>query len=270
VLLRCVDEGEANNVLNDMHKGLCGGHYTAQTTAHKILRAGYWWPTLFSDAQRLIRKCDPCQRFSGKLRYEGALPLRTVTVDAPFQQWGIDFLGEIAEKSSGGHSWILVATDYFTKWIEAIPTKRASSKVAMDFILENIIIRFGVPFKIITDNSMCFKYGEFVDFCNKYGINLSYASPYHPQGNGQVESSNKSLMKIIKRIVDKNKRAWDSKLKLALWADRVTVKKAIGRSPFELVYGALARLPINNLLPVYKFIQENDEEIEDSMTERIN
>jgi len=115
VLLRCVDEDEANNVLNDMHKGLCGGHYTAQTTSHKILRAGYWWPTVFSDAQKLVRKCDPCQRFSRKLRYEGAFPLRIVTVDAPFQQWGIDFIGEISEKSSGGHSWILVATDYFTK-----------------------------------------------------------------------------------------------------------------------------------------------------------
>jgi len=77
----------------------------------------------------------------------------------------------------------------------------------MDFILENIIIRFGVLVKLITDNAMCFRSGEFVDFCNKYGIDLSHTSPYHPQGNGQAESSNKSLMKIIKRIMDKNKKS---------------------------------------------------------------
>lgn len=87
-----MDENQAKHILSDMHKGVCGGHYTAQITAHKILRAGYWWPTLFLDAQKMVRKCDPYQRFLGKLKYEGSLPLRTVTVEAPFQQWGIDFI----------------------------------------------------------------------------------------------------------------------------------------------------------------------------------
>jgi len=85
VLLKCVDENQAKDILNDIHHGVCGGHYPAYTTSHKVLRAGYWWPTLFSDAHRMIRKCDPCQRFSGKLKYDGALPLRTITVEAPFQ-----------------------------------------------------------------------------------------------------------------------------------------------------------------------------------------
>ena len=237
VLLKCVDQIEPKRILNDMHKGVCGAHYMPKTTAHKVLRAGFWWPTLFRDAQEFVKVCDTCQRFSGKLKFSRNLPLRPIEVQAPFQQWGIDFIGEITNKSSGGHSWILVATDYFTKWVEAIPTRNATSKVVINFILNNIIIRFECPQKIVTDNAMCFRSEEYKDFCKKYGITEYTSSPYHPQGNGQVESSNKSILKIIKRILGENKKSWDSKLPLALWADRVTMKKAIGCAPFDLVYG---------------------------------
>lgn len=75
--------------------------------------------------------------------------------------------------------------------------------------MNNILIRFGVLEKIILDNALCFRSDEFKYFCDKHGIKISYSSPYHPQGNGQVESNNKILMKIIKRVIEKNKKAWD-------------------------------------------------------------
>ena len=93
-------------------------------------------------------------------------------------------MGEIENKSSGGNSWILVAKDYFTKWVEEIPTKKSTNKVVMDFLLNNIIVRFGYPKKIVTDNAMCFSSEEYKGFCEKYGITKSTSSPYHPQGNG--------------------------------------------------------------------------------------
>lgn len=170
--------------------------------------------------------------------------------------WDIDFIGEIENKSSGGHKWILVATDYFTKWVEAIPTRQATSKVVIKFLLENILTRFWVPQKNVVDNGMCFRSNEFSDFCENYGITLSYSSPYHPQGNGQVESNNKNLLKIIKRMLGDNKRVWDSKLISVVWADRVAIKKSMGFPPYELVYCKEARLPLSNLLPVYKFVIE--------------
>ncbi|XP_059064744.1 uncharacterized protein LOC131856823 [Cryptomeria japonica] len=176
--------------------------------------------------------------------------------EEPFQMWGVDFIGKIAKKSSGGHKWILVAIDYFTKWVEAIPTRQATSKVVTKFLLENILIRFGVPHKIVVDNGMYFISKEFANFCESYGITLSHLSPYHHQGNGQPESSNKNLLKIIKRILGNNKSVCDSKLNLAVWADRVTIKKSTRFAPYQLVYGKEARLPLNNLLPVYKFVSE--------------
>lgn len=123
VLLFCLDVVQAPMVLKDLHDGVYGGHFSAKTTAHKILNAGYYWPSIFKDCHTYVRKCEACQKFSGKLKHNGAIPLRPVNAEEPFQMWGIDFIGEIANKSSGGHKWILVATDYFTKWVEAIPTR---------------------------------------------------------------------------------------------------------------------------------------------------
>lgn len=162
-----------------------------------------------------------------------------------------------------------MATDYFTKWVEAIPTRKATSKVVIDFLTYNILTRFGCLERIVSDNAMSFIVEEYKNFCNKYGIQISYSSPYHPQGNGQAKSSNKSLMKIIKRILEKNKKAWDSKLRLVVWADRVTIKKAIGCAPFDLVYGIHARLPQNNLMEMYKLVQTCDNDIDDDMQLRI-
>ena len=117
---------------------------------------------------------------------------------------------------------------------------------------------------------MCFISKEYKEFCRKYGIIEYTSSPYHPQGNGQVESSNKSILKIIKRILGEKKKAWDSKFPLALWADRVTMKKEIGCAPFDLVYGIQARLPQNNLKEMYKFVQIYEDNIIDEMQLRMN
>lgn len=167
ILLLCLDEHQAKGILHEMHGGVCGGHFSAKTTAHKILRAGFYWPHVFNDACAYVRKCEVCQKFSGKLKYQGALPLRPMQVEEPFQQWGLYFIGEISDKSSGGHRWILVAINYLTKWVEAIPTKQATSKVVIKFLMENIIVKFGVPARIITDNGMCFRYQEFNTFCEE-------------------------------------------------------------------------------------------------------
>jgi hypothetical protein len=248
VFLRCLDPQEAQKVMFDFHSGLCGGHHFWKTTAHKILRAGYYWPTLFPDVCREIRACIKCQKFSGKQQLK-SLPLKPVVVSAPFQQWGLDFIGEIHPPSSGQHRWILTATDYFTKWIEVVPTRSTSHKVIISF-LEDIIARFGCPSKIVTDNAAPFRSEPLVKFCEQFEISLIHSTPYYPQGNGLAESSNKSLIKLIKKLLEDNKRAWDSKLKFSLWADRVTTKKSLGISPFQLVYGIEVVFPTQLALSV--------------------
>eukprot|EP00253_Pinus_taeda_P013958 PITA_13958 len=121
MLLNCLVEEEAKRVVEEFHRGDCGGHLFWKTTVNKILRAGYYWPSLFSDVYKVVKNCHECQISEGKQKLQ-PLPLKPIEISAPFQQWGLDFIGEIHPASSGQHRWILTATDYFTKWIEAIPT----------------------------------------------------------------------------------------------------------------------------------------------------
>jgi transposase InsO family protein len=180
----------------------------------------------------------------------------------------LDFIWEIHPPSSHQHRWILTTTDYFTKWIEVSPTRSASHKVIISF-LEDIIAKFGCPSKIVTDNAVSFKSEPLIKFCEQFHISLIHSTPYYPQRNGLAESSNKILIKLIKRLLEDNKRAWDSKIKFSLWANRVTTKKPLGTSPFQLVYGTEAVFPTQLALPVAKFFQDYEGDT-DHMVRRIH
>jgi hypothetical protein len=180
----------------------------------------------------------------------------------------LDFIGEIHPPSSGQHRWILNATDYFTKWIEAAPTRSTSHKVIISF-LEDIIARFGCPSRIVTDNATSFRSGPLVKFCEQFEISLVHSTPYYPQGNELAESSNKGLIKLIKILLEDNKRAWDSKLKFSLWDDQVTTKRSLNTSPFQLVYGTEVFFPTQIALSVAKLFQDLKGE-PDHMVRRIH
>eukprot|EP00253_Pinus_taeda_P009323 PITA_09323 len=144
---------------------------------------------------------------------------------------------ELATSQISQHKWILTATDYFTKWIEAIPCRQANDSAIIQFLERNILSIFGCPEKIITNNAAAFKSKKMINFCHKYHITLGHSTTYYPQGNGLAKSSNKSLINIIKKLLEENKKNWHRKLTNALWADRLSTKKSIGMSPYELVYG---------------------------------
>jgi len=123
--------------------------------------------------------------------------------------------------------------------------------------------RFGCLNRIITDNDSSFKVEPLMKFCEKFRIALIHSTPYYPQGNELAKSSNKILINIIKRPLEDNKKAWDSKLKFSLWDDRVTTKKSLGVSPFHLVYGIEAIFPSQLALPMEKFFQDFQGEPDD-------
>jgi hypothetical protein len=261
VLLRFLDPQEAQRIMFYFHDSLCGGHHFWRTIAYKILRDGYFWPSLFIDVCAKIRACVKCQKFSRKQQLK-SFPLNPIVVLGPFQQWGLDFIREIHLTSSGQHRWILTATYYFTKWIEAIPTRNASHRVIIGF-LEDIIARFGCLNIIVTENDASFKAEPLIQFCEQYGITLIHSTPYYPQGNGLAKSSNKRLIKIVKKLLEDNKNACDSKLKFSLWDDKVTTKRALGLSPFQLVYGVYPVFPSHLTFLVEKILQDYQGEPDD-------
>ena len=139
----------------------------------------------------------------------------------------------------------------------------------MDFLEENILARFGCPRRIVTDNVAAFKSKKMINFCHKYHIRLNHSTAYYSQGNRLVESSNKILVRIIKKLLKDNKRAWHTKLKYALWDDMISTKRVIGMSPFQLVYGTEVIFPASLGVPVMKYFREQQEE-PNHMQRRIN
>jgi hypothetical protein len=161
------------------------------------------------------------------------------------------------------HKWILTATDYFTKWIEVVPTRNATNKVIMNFLETNIFSIFGFPSKLVTGNAQAFKSKTMIDLHGSHNISLTHSTPYYPQGNGMEESSNKTLIKIVKKLLIERNNSWDSKLKYALWADKIRTKNSLGTSSFQLVYGIDVVFPTQLGIPILKFLQEDIQEPND-------
>ena len=154
-MLRCVDEPKSKRLTVEFLQDFVVCILQLEQPPTKSLEQVTIGQTFFSDVHKFVRSCLQCQLFTGKQKMK-ALSLKPIVVQAPFQQWGLDFIGKFKDNSSNGYSWILTATDYFTKWVEAIPTKKATDAVVMDFLEDRIITRFGVTVKIITDNGPCF------------------------------------------------------------------------------------------------------------------
>ena len=268
ILRRCINPSEVPLILKGCHDDVCGGHFAGMVTAQKALHSGYWWPTMFSDANLYARKCDPCQRV-GKPTPSNAMPLNPILAQIPFEKWGIDFVGPIKPPSrSGQKRYILVATEYVTKWAEAIATKTDDAKTVAKFLYEHIITRFGCPKELVSDRGTHFVNDTIQQLTNKYFIKHRTSSPYHPRANGQTEKTNGILCKIITKTVQGSNIDWDSRIYDALWAYRTAFKVTTKCTPFQLVYGQEAILPIELEVPSLRIALEERLGDEASLRER--
>ena len=154
ILRSCVREEEVFDILLTCHDGPCGGHFAAKRTAFKILQAGYYWPTLHQDVRRYISQCDRCQRM-GKPTPRDEMPLQPQVTFEPFEKWGMDFVGPINPPSKQ-KSYIIVCTDYLTKWAETKAIKAATEEKVAEFLRENIFYKFGYPRELVTDQGSQF------------------------------------------------------------------------------------------------------------------
>ena len=125
-LLKCIAGEDCNYILREVHEGICGNHSGGSSLALKILRQGYYWPTMRSEASKFVQACDKCQRFATYSSRPAASPTPLLS-PWPFALWGIDLIEELP-KAKGGVRYAVVAVDYFTKWAEAAPLATFTSK----------------------------------------------------------------------------------------------------------------------------------------------
>jgi len=119
------------------------------------LRVKYYWPTFFKDAHAYSQSYEVCQKFVGR-EYKVVVSLQPIFVEETFEQWGLEIISEINTHSSKQQRYILIATDYFTRWIEAILLTKVNDEMVMNFLEKHIIIRFGMPNSLMFDNATYF------------------------------------------------------------------------------------------------------------------
>ena len=194
--LRCLSREEAYYVMREVHEGICGNHSRARSLVHKLIQVGYYWPTMLKDTQAYVKACDKCQRFNNFIR-QSSEELTPMIAPWPFAQWGLDIMGPF---SIGVRQmmFLVVGIDYFTKWVKMEALAIITEKNIRNFVWRNIICKFGIPRILVSNNGKQFDNSAFKDFCLELGIKNHYSSPVHPQANGQVEVTNRSLLKIIK------------------------------------------------------------------------
>uniref|UniRef100_A0A2N9G6F7 Uncharacterized protein n=1 Tax=Fagus sylvatica TaxID=28930 RepID=A0A2N9G6F7_FAGSY len=248
--LRCLASDEANYVMREIHEGVCGDHSGARALQRKIVRAGYYWPSMKADAYQFVQRCDKCQRFANHLHSPPAV-LVPMTAPWPFAQWGLDIMGPLPI-GRRQLKFLVVAIDYFTKWVEAEPLATITERNIQNFVWKAVICRFGIPRVLVSDNGKQFDNPRFRQFSQELGIHNHYSSPGHPQANGQVEVTNRSLLKLIKTRLEGAKGLWPEELPSILWAYRTTVRIPTGETPFRMTFGSEAVVPVEIGLTTFR------------------
>ncbi|CAJ2669084.1 unnamed protein product [Trifolium pratense] len=260
-LLKCVDEDTADYILREVHEGINAQHLGGRSLARKALRAGYYWPTMQQDAKDHVKKCDKCQRH-GDMHLAPPRELKSLSSPWPFAWWGMDLLGPFT-KGLYQNRYLIVAVDYFTKWVEAEPLSDITSLRVLRFFKRNVLARFGIPQVVVTDNGTQFTDKDFQAFLVALGTKQHFTSVEHPQTNGQAEAANRVILRGLRRRLDQNKKKWVEELDNVLWAYRTTPHSTTGETPFRMVYGTEAVIPVEIGEPSRRTEQPLDEEQND-------
>ncbi|XP_065627776.1 uncharacterized protein LOC136066811 [Quercus suber] len=233
--LLCVRPKASEDLLEELHEGICGSHSGGRSLSHRAITQGYWWPGMQKEAQ---------------------------------EYWGLDIVGPFP-RAVGNKKYLLVGTDYFTKWVEVEPLANIRDVDVKRFLLRNIITRFRVPQTLISDNGLKFDSKAFRRYCSDLGIKNRYSTPAYPQGNRLAEAVNKIIVGGLKKRLDDAKGRWVEELPHVLWAYKTMPRRSTGETPFSMTYGAEAVILIETNFPTLRTsnftTDENDELLRKSL-----
>ena len=232
---------EVIDILKRSHDDPLGGHFEIRKTYEK-LKEKYYWKQIIENIKEYISSCDICQRYKGTEKGEELHPIK---VNRIFERIGIDIVGPLPE-THRKNKYIIVAIEYLTKWPEAKLVKKATSFEVAKFLYEEIICKHGVPSSILSDRGTAFL-GRVVGLLKQEtGFRHKLAAAYYPQTNSLTERFNGTLcLALAKCVNDNDNQHWDDLIPSVLFAYRTLKHSTTKQSPFYLMYGREAQLPIN-------------------------
>ena len=234
-------------VLEACHDHPPSGHLGYTRTLARIRRK-YYWPRLAKCVRRYVKTCHDCQRRkSPPLKPAGFLhsisPPRS-----PFHQLGMDLLGPFPSSASGNR-WIVVCTDYSTRYAETKAVPHATAKEVAKFFIEQIVLRHGAPEAVITDRGAAFTANLMQEILRLSHTQHRRTTAYHPQTNGLTERLNKTLGDMLAMYVDIEHKTWDEILPYVTFAYNTAIQETTGYTPFHLVYGREPTTMLDAMLP---------------------
>jgi hypothetical protein len=244
--LRVVKLTEVESILYNMHSDPLAGHFAFDGTFQRTI-ARYYWPQMGDDIKNYIQACQTCQKFGGTRRKE---PLHPIRVGQPYDRVGIDLVGPLPV-TQRNNRYIIVMTEYLTKWPEAKPIPNKNAETIASHFHEEIICRHGCPKELLSDQGTEFCNQIVNALCQLHGIRHTLSSAYHPQTNGLVERFNQTLCKSLAKISHERNTDWDLLIPSVLFAYRTMNHSTTRHTPFYLTYGRDATLPVEFTIPTY-------------------
>ena len=233
-----------SQILTTLHDDPAAGHLGIKRTLSRVQQR-FYWVNYRTSIELWIQGCVPCQARKNPPKPARAA-MKQFPAGHPNQRIGIDFLGPV-RRTDSGNAYILVISDYFTKWTEAFAVADMCATTVADILVNQYITRFGIVREIISDQGKQFESELFRELCSRLGIDKKRCSPGHPQNNGLVERFNKTLLDMLAKYIDSNQRNWDKYLQLVMLAYRSSVHDSTGFSPAFLTFGREIELPCDLL-----------------------
>ncbi|MCO5593329.1 hypothetical protein L7F22_047339 [Adiantum nelumboides] len=235
-------------IITKAQTGSSRGHFSTDITYKKILQAGLRWQSVMADVGSYCKTCDICQRM-GRPTAADMTPLTTIQLLEVFMKWGLDFMGSFKKITLRKNKYIVMATCYVSKWVEAKALPNNTAKSTAWFLYEHIICRYGCPIEIVSDQGTHFINDTIEILTELFSIKHRKSTPYYPWYNGPTESSNKTIKTILTKIFQNEPQNWDEQLQTTLWAYRTAYKVTTGMTPFRMVYGTEAVVPLEFAVP---------------------